>query len=239
MYFLALATDYDGTLAEEEGVVSAATLAALRQIRGSGRKLLMVTGRELPDLERVFPHLALFDKVVAENGALLYTPATRQENPIAPPPPPMFVEELKKRGVAPLSVGRSIVATREPHETVVLEVIKAIGLELEIVFNKGAVMVLPSGVNKATGLVAALADMGLSAQHVVGVGDAENDHSFLRMVGCGVAVANALPTLKHTADLVTQGARGAGVVELIADLIALDAKLLGARPQIPTAKPQA
>src|SRR6202034_918500 len=89
------------------------------------------------------------------------------------------------------------------------------GLELQIVFNKGAVMVLPPGVNKASGLKAALDDLGLSAHNVVSVGDAENDHAFLQASGYAVAVANALPAIKDEADLVTKEARGAGVVELI------------------------
>ena len=87
------------------------------------------------------------------------------------------MERLRERGVEPLSVGRSIVATWEPMETVVLEVIHEQGLELQITFNKGAVMVLPPGVNKASGLEAALQALGLSRHNVVGAGDAENDHS--------------------------------------------------------------
>ena len=61
-----------------------------------------------------------------------------------------------------------------------LEAIRDLGLELQIIFNKGAVMVLPAGVNKASGLAVALARLGLSPHNVVGVGDAENDHAFLR-----------------------------------------------------------
>ena len=76
MRYLALACDYDGTIALD-GVVDAPTLAALERLRASGRKLLLVTGRELDDLCRVFPHITLFDLVVAENGALVYWPATR------------------------------------------------------------------------------------------------------------------------------------------------------------------
>ena len=60
-----------------------------------------------------------------------------------------------------------------------LDTIRDLGLELQVIFNKGAVMVLPAGVNKASGLAAALADLGLSPHNVVGVGDAENDHAFL------------------------------------------------------------
>lgn len=224
MYFLAFATDYDGTLAEH-GTVAEETVAALERLRATGRKLLLVTGRELADLERVFARLDLFDRVVAENGALLYTPATREERPLAPPPPVPFVERLRQQGIAPLSVGRAIVATWEPNEVAVLEAIRNLGLELEIVFNKGAVMVLPTGVNKASGVAAALTDLELSPHNVIGIGDAENDHAFLRCLGLGVAVANALPMLKETADLVTAGARGAGVIELIDRLIADDASL--------------
>jgi hypothetical protein len=221
MRYLALATDYDGTLASD-GQVDEETLAALERLRDSGRKLIMVTGRHLDDLLNVFPQLNLFEWAVLENGALLYQPATRKEKPLGEPPPQEFIKALQERRVDPLVVGRVIVATWHPHENTVLDVIRELGLEYQVIFNKGAVMVLPSGMNKASGLNAALDEMGLSPDNVVGVGDAENDHAFLSFCGCGVAVANALPMLKEHADFVTKGDRGAGVVELIDKMIASD-----------------
>ncbi|MFZ3235903.1 MAG: HAD-IIB family hydrolase [Stellaceae bacterium] len=218
MYFVALATDYDGTLAEE-GRVAPPTLQALQALRESGRKLILVTGRELPELRRVFPEIGRFDLVVAENGALLYEPSTETETPLGAPPPPAFLDWLKQHGVGPLSVGRSIVATWEPNEKPVLQAIRELGLELQIIFNKGAVMVLPAGVNKASGLAAALERLKLSPLNVVGIGDAENDHAFLRACGCAVAVANALPMVKDDAEIVTDAPRGAGVAELIGRLV--------------------
>ena len=83
MYFVALATDYDGTIAED-GVVAEATLEALRELKQSGRKLLLVTGRQLPDLKKVHPEISLFDLVVAENGGLLFDPKTAEETLLAP-----------------------------------------------------------------------------------------------------------------------------------------------------------
>jgi uncharacterized protein YciI len=80
MYFIALATDYDATLASH-GRVDEQTIAALERLKASGRRLLLVTGRELPDLKRVFDRLDLFDVVVAENGSLLYFPRTQEERP--------------------------------------------------------------------------------------------------------------------------------------------------------------
>jgi hypothetical protein len=153
---------------------------------------------------------------------LLYQPATREEKPLAEPPPEEFIKALQERGVDPLAIGKVIVATWHPHETTVLEVIRESGLEWQVIFNKGAVMVLPSGINKAFGLSAALDEMGLSPHNTVSVGDAENDHTLLDSCGYGVAVANALPMLKEHADYVTKGERGAGVVELIDRLIASD-----------------
>lgn len=210
----ALATDYDGTIATH-GTVDPDTLVALRRLRDAGGTLILVTGRELPQLKLVFPDLPLFHMVVAENGALLYTPETGKERPLCDPPEEAFVRALKKRGVKPLSVGRVIVATYEPHETTVLQVIHDLGLERQVIFNKGAVMVLPSGVNKASGLTCALKELAIDPADVAGVGDAENDHALLQLCGLGAAVANALPALKDHADLVLSATHGAGVTQLI------------------------
>jgi HAD superfamily hydrolase (TIGR01484 family) len=228
MRYLALACDYDGTLAHH-GQVDADTIAALERLRASGRRLLLVTGRELDDLLRVCPPVDLFDRVVAENGAVVYEPATRELQTLGDGPPPEFVRELERRGVEPLSVGRVIVATWEPQDVHVHEAIRDLGLELQVIFNKGAVMVLPSGVNKATGLQRALADLHLSPHNVVGIGDAENDHAFLSACECAVAVANALDSVKARVDLVTAADHGAGVTELIDGMIASDLAELAPR----------
>lgn len=218
MRYLVLATDYDGTLARH-GQLDDAVINALERLRASGRRLIMVTGRQLEDLQRVCLRLDLFDIVVAENGGLLYWPAEQREQVLGEAPPPAFIAALQARGVAPLGVGRCIIATWEPHEVAALEVIRELGLELQLIFNKGAVMILPAGVNKASGLQAALDSLSLSPHNVVAIGDAENDHAFLSLCECAVAVANALPTLKERADWVTHGDHGAGVVELVDELL--------------------
>jgi len=217
----ALAADYDGTLAHH-GLIDDLTWAALKRLRESGRKLIMVTGRELDELLALLPHPEMFDRIVAENGAVLYSPATKVLKLLAEPPPPEFGEELRRRGAERVAVGRVIVATWEPHEDTVLHVIHEMALELQVIFNKGAVMVLPTGVNKATGLDAAAHDLGLARHNLVAIGDAENDHALLMRAELGVAVANALPALKKHADLVTPGDHGAGVAQIIDRLIAND-----------------
>ncbi len=222
MRFLVLAADYDGTLADH-GRVNEPTLRMLRRLKHSGRRLLIVTGRELPDLLHAFPAASeLCERIVAENGAVVFHPERNEVQALAPAPPGAFVERLRERGVRELSVGRVIIGTHEPFEKLVLEVIRELGLEQQVIFNKGAVMILPSGLNKATGLTAALQAIGISSHNVVGIGDAENDHAFLQCCECAVAVANALPALRESADFVTSAAAGAGVTELGERLLADD-----------------
>jgi len=202
--------------------VAPETVKALRELKATGRKLILVTGRDLADLKGAFPELELFDRVVAENGALIHNPADAGEKTLGHPPPPEFIQALRNRNVTPLHLGRIIVATREPHEETVLEAIREFGLEHQVIFNKGAVMILPSGVNKATGLSEALAQLKLSPANTVAVGDAENDNAMLELCECAAAVSNALPRLKERADLVTAGEAGEGVSELAGRLIAAD-----------------
>ncbi len=221
MRYLALAADYDGTLATD-GAVDGETVEALRRLAASGRRLILVTGRQLRDLLRAFPEARSFDVVVAENGAVLYRPSSQETRVLAPPPSPLFVEALKSHGVRPLWVGQVVVATVQPNETIVIDVIRNLGLDLQVILNKGSVMVLPGSVDKASGLRAALDELALSPQSVVAIGDAENDQAFVAMCGCGVAVANALDALKARANHVTRGEAGAGVREVIDGLIAED-----------------
>jgi HAD superfamily hydrolase (TIGR01484 family) len=221
MRYLALATDYDGTLAAH-GAVPPAALAALQKARDMGRRLVLVTGRVWPELQAVFPEYKVFHRIVAENGALLIDPETSEQTLLGVPPPESFIERLRALHVEPLAVGRVIVATWEPWQHAVLGAIRDHGLELQVIFNKGAVMVLPSGVNKASGLLAALAQLGISRHNSIAVGDAENDHALLEQSELGVAVANAIPTLQEHADWTTLGERGDGVVELVEEWLATD-----------------
>lgn len=219
MRYRALAVDYDGTIARH-GLVDDRTVAGLQRAKSAGIRLIMVTGRELDSLFDTCPHTDLFDRIVAENGAVLYRPEGDELQVVGEAPPADFVRALTAADV-PFHAGHSIIATVEPHESVVLQAIRDLGLHWHVIFNKGAVMALPSSVSKATGFVHALSALDIEAGDTVGVGDAENDHAFLDLCGCAVAVANALPAVKARARVVTVHSHGAGVVEAI-DLILSD-----------------
>jgi HAD superfamily hydrolase (TIGR01484 family) len=219
--YLALATDYDNTLTSD-GRLSGAARGALERLRASGRHAILVTGRRLDDVLRACGCGGLFDCIVAENGGVVYETRSKDLALLGAPPPEQFVAALRRRGVAPLELGKVIVATHAPQQAVVIETIRELGLELQVIFNLNALMVLPAGVNKGAGLKLALRKLGMSPHETVAVGDAENDHSLLTLAECPVAVANAIDSIKGVAALVTRGDAGNGVVELIDQLIAND-----------------
>ena len=219
MSYAALATDYDGTIARD-GRLEDSAIAALSRLREAGWRLILATGRELGDLQVLTSELTLFDRVVAENGAVLHTPATGHVRLLARPPPLSFTARLAAEGVDPLHQGQVIVETWQEHEGRVRAAIGELGLDLELAANKGALMILPAGVSKATGTAEALRELGIPSAACVAVGDAENDLELLALCGLSVAVANALPSVKMAASLVVEAERGAGVAELVRYLLA-------------------
>jgi hydroxymethylpyrimidine pyrophosphatase-like HAD family hydrolase len=229
MRFAAVAVDYDGTLATE-GLVQAPTVGALEQLIASGRQCILVTGRMLRELLPLFPQAELCARIVAENGAVLYCPSTREQRLLAPQASTALADALRAKGVMPLDVGDSIIATVRPHEVTVMEAIRDLGLEHQVIFNRESVMILPPGINKASGLKAALEELKLSPHNVVGIGDSENDHALFQASELAVAVNSAVPTLRKAADWVTTGPNGAGTAEamlaLAADDMATHAKRL-------------
>jgi hydroxymethylpyrimidine pyrophosphatase-like HAD family hydrolase len=228
MQFRALVCDYDGTVAAD-GTIHAETLDALLRARHSGRRLILATGRMLPDLEHVCPEHGVFDRLVVENGAVVYSPKTRQVRYLGDPPSHALLRRLSELGVVPLHAGRVIVATTEDHRDAVEQSIVELRLPLHTISNKGALMILPVGIDKAAGVRVALASLDLSPHQSVAVGDAENDQAFLDACELGIAVGNAVLSLKEGADWVTRGTDGRGVIEIIELLLHSDLRAVTRR----------
>jgi hypothetical protein len=218
MRYQAIATDYDGTLAQD-GLVDEATWAAIATYRQQGGKVILVTGREFDDLQQVCPPLDRFDAVIAENGGVAYWPEADQVTTQGEPPPAQFIERLRQAGIDQIHKGRVIVATWQPHGETVKQAIADLQIDYHVILNKRAVMILPQGVDKASTLQHVLNELQIVPSQVVGVGDAENDMALLQVCGLGVAVNNALPALKAAADYVTDRDRGHGVQTLIHQLL--------------------
>ncbi len=219
MFFKALACDYDGTLAWGDRIGSEA-LSALERARGAGLRLVLVTGRTFFELIRVCERLDLFDAAVAENGGVLYFPLKAMIRDLAPPPPPWVLAELDRRGISFLA-GRVVIATARGDEARVREALASAGVQLEFVYNRDALMLLPAGVSKGAGVRHAIRELGLSFHDVLALGDAENDLDLFEACGWAGCPENAVPALRERADWVFAGHDGAGIARAIADQVLL------------------
>lgn len=208
----AIALDFDGTIAEADHPDEAA-LRAVGECRGAGLKALLVTGRILEELRSVFPAVEeCFDAIVAENGAVLAQEGTTRL--LAAPVELELDEALVACGV-PFRRGQVLLATRAAHEAAVTAELRRLALECALMRNRAELMVLPPGISKGFGVYQALGDLGVSHHSAIGFGDAENDHSLLRTCELGVAVADAVGSLKRQADVVLEKPGGAGVAEFL------------------------
>ena len=213
MIFKALACDFDGTLASEDRIGDAAH-AALRQAREAALRLILVTGRTFFELTRVCECLDLFDAVIAENGAVLYFPGDAMIRDQGPAPPSRLLAELDRRAIS-YQLGRVIVGTARADEAAVREALAAAGVTRDLVYNRTALMLVPAGISKGTGVERVLRSLGLSFQDVLALGDAENDLALFDACGWGACPANAVPALRERAHWVFPGDNGAGVAAAI------------------------
>jgi len=211
-HFRAVALDYDGTLTTT-GRLDEVVLDALRRLREERIKLVLVTGRIPWELLELCPRAEeLFDRIVWENGAVAW--GERGARLLAPPVPGELEEALARRGVA-LRRGQAILAGHARDAGAALEEIGRLGLEVQVVRNRQELMLVPAGVSKGTGLFDALGDLGISRHSTIAVGDAENDHSLLGACELGVAVADAVPSLKSGADVVLPETGSAGLARFL------------------------
>lgn len=209
-WYRAVALDLDGTLTTG-GWPAATVLDVIDALRADGIRMLLVTGRILADLDIEFAGLAdRFDLVVGENGCVLR--AADWTRPLADPLEPALLNRLHQAGVR-VRRGEVILAADGGADHVALDAIESLGLDVHLVRNRDALMLLPAGVTKGTGLREALAEIGVSPHNTIAVGDAENDHALLATAGLGVAVGNAVESLRQRADLVLPVANGAGVTD--------------------------
>jgi hydroxymethylpyrimidine pyrophosphatase-like HAD family hydrolase len=211
-FFHAVAVDFDGTLTDAAQLCPDA-LAALDEAHAVGMHVVIVTGRIFVELQGAFPDAGQHaDLIVAENGAVLVR--GRRHRVLAAPVHGELAVALARRGVA-CRRGDVLLACSGEDEPAVLEEVRRLGLECQLIRNREELMVLPPGVSKGTGLAAGLAELGISVHNAVAIGDAENDHSLLGAAELGVAVGNAVTSLKAEADIVLPGHDGPDVAAFL------------------------
>jgi len=215
--FRALACDFDGTLAVQDRI-EPDVKAALEQARAAGVRLILVTGRTFFELTRVCDCLELFDAVVAENGAVIYYPASAMIRDLGPAVPARLLAEFDRRGLC-YQVGRVIVGVARADEGTARDALGAAGVTCDLVPNRAAIMLLPAGVSKGSGVEQVLRFMELSPHDVLALGDAENDLALFDACGFSACPADSVAAVRERADWTLPGGAGPGVGLAIRDTI--------------------
>lgn len=211
-FFKAVALDLDGTLTSA-GHLAPEALAAMEESRQNGLVIVLVSGRILAELLADVPQIADYvDAMVLENGAV--TVVDGISHALTPPVDGGLPQALSDRGIS-YRRGEVILAIDGEHTPAVVDLIGELGLDYQVIRNRSALMVLPAGVTKGTGLAAMLAAMNLSPHNAVAVGDAENDLALFGVAEIGVAVSNAVASVRRCADLTLDKPNGTGVAELL------------------------
>ena len=211
-YYQAIAIDFDATLTEG-GPPDPRVLDALREARDAGLKLVLVTGRVVRDLLRIFSDAEQwFDAIVGENGAVIHQDGVSRA--VSAPVPLELHGPLVERGVH-FERGHVLLTCDGQSEVTVLEEIRRLGIDCQLVRNRETLIVLPSAVSKGSGLVEALAQLGVSYHTTIAVGAAENDLAMLRQCELGVAVGNAVESVQREADVVLTARSGQGVADFL------------------------
>ena len=217
MYCRAIAVDFDGTGATD-GRLAPEVAAALGKARAHGNATLMVTGRVLEDVQAACADGCMFDAIVAENGAVIHLCLDGRTIQLGTPPPDHFLGELRSLGV-PFHTGAVIIGTWDRHATELLDLIRRFGIDGQLVFNRAALMLLPSGINKAVGVQRALEELGRCEHNLVALGDAENDLPLLVAAEIGVAARGSVPAVAAQADDHLSHPGGGGVAHYINRLL--------------------
>ena len=230
--FRAFAVDIDGTLTENGGgAIHLGALAKLRHLEKLGYNVIYVTGRS--SIEAYV--LAVFGGTtriaVGENGGAI-TIAPQEHKLLASKQKCVAGYELLRKNIDGVEIKPVFPRMTEVvmQRTFDLEqgqrILDENHLDLYLSDSKYAYHINEKGMDKGTGLKAALQLLKLDPTQAIAIGDSETDIPLFDECGYSIALGHAEEGVKARAKQVVRGREGSGLVEAI-DLVALD--FLGAR----------
>lgn len=206
---------------------------------GRGPRLTLCSGRPAQFVEAVCQALGVRLPAVCENGAVVLYPEGGTVRRLYTPEQARLMERVRRvclraygdagavrvppgreLGVALVpvpGVGPGLVQLREDVEARLRRAGVPLA-ELFVTVSGGAVDITPRGVDKASGVRALLAELGIAPEEVFAIGDGGNDLPLLRLAGGSGAPANARPEVRAAVDRVASQPHTAGVLELLEGL---------------------
>lgn len=213
----AIAVDIDGTLSDQNRVLSPSAVEAMRRLKVP---VVLTTGNTHCFTRTVSVLLGTPRIFIAENGGVV----SHSENDIEILADPAVCQnayrELSK--VFPLEVYNSsryrftdIALKRNFDVAEASRYVEARNLPVDILDTAYAVHIKDKRVDKGTGLQRIAKRMDIGLEEFAAVGDSTSDVSMFKLVGFKASVNNAHPDLKAVSDYVANASYGRGFAEIV------------------------
>lgn len=220
----ALAVDIDGTLTDHTRKLCINAIKAIRKAEAKGIPTILVTGNIVAYTRAISFSIGTSGGMVCENGGVIYSnyevkvvaDINKAQNAYAFLKNNPATKNIHKVPFAELRTSE-VTLLRTDEAELIKESLK--GHDIEIYDTKFALHLTDPTVNKGTSLKLVAEDLGINMSEILGIGDSENDLSFLKEVGFSVAVSNADKKLKDVVDYVTFKPYGDGVAEAITQFV--------------------
>ncbi|MDY6764253.1 MAG: phosphoglycolate phosphatase [Halobacteria archaeon] len=218
-----LALDVDGTLTGRDGSLNPSVIEPLK---GWDATVVIATGKTLAHATALCRYVGIDDNIIAENGGIVYV---RSEDELVYEGDGTAAKEVIKEYVDEgydLGWGKNDLLNKwRETEAIVsrdspLEPLREVAQKhgLEVVDTGYAYHVKSPNVSKGKGLKSIARILGVKTEDFVAVGDSENDVSTFEVAGTSYAVRNADEEALESADYVTEGENGKGLLEVLDEL---------------------
>ena len=211
--------DIDGTICDFDGLLSLEATHSIRWLRRLGYHVILASGRGPWDTYYLGVFLGCSKVAVCENGGVLMTSPTDLKLYGDKTVALEAYEALSKHfdlRVKPVSARLTEVVLLRTFDPIAgQKVLDEMHIPVEINDSKFALHLTKKGINKARGLMEALAFLEVSPKQTVVIGDSVTDVPMFEICGFSAAVGNSPQEVKEKANYVCKQDVGDGSVEAV------------------------
>ena len=230
MQYQVIVLDLDGTLTNSKKEITEPTRQALIDIQKNGKTVVLASGRPINGVAPLAKQLGLQDfggYMLSFNGARVTRCSDGKIIYNKQIPPEMIrpicdiVRSYAEQGVDLITyTDTTIISAIAPNQYTRIES----GINRMEIYQPDDFIylsepyfleIMPQNIDKAHSLQKLLNSIGLTADSMICCGDGFNDLSMIEYAGLGVAMENAQPIIKDSADFITRSNDEDGVLHVV------------------------
>ncbi len=216
----ALAVDIDGTLSDNDRVISVSAITALRFLRDRRVPVILATGNTHCFTRTACVLLGTPQTFISENGGVISLSEDRMEISadlsLCQQAFSRLSAEFPLRQFSSSGYRFTDIALERNFDIAAASRrLEEMGLAVDLIDTTYAVHIKDRRVDKGTGLLRIAKHLGFVASHFAAIGDSKSDLSMFRLAGFRASVANAGSELKGISDYVAEAKYGEGFAEIV------------------------